>query len=136
MRLPVYYDLEKWVWTGHAPSSDPNVNSAIADAWWRELQSAGYTNLAIYSYTSYLSSALNNANIHSKTKWVAQYGSNIGYTAFPTNDRAWQYSDCGNINGIPGCVDMSAYGNKTHADDPLQDYQVKGAMGLSEATIA
>ncbi|MCF2562471.1 glycosyl hydrolase [Bifidobacterium boum] len=135
MRLPVYYDLEKWVWTGHTPPSDPNVNNAIVDAWWREMQSAGYTNLAVYSYTSYLNSALNNTNIHAKTKWVAQYGSNMAYTAFPTNERAWQYSDCGSINGISGCVDMNAYGNKNPAGDPLQDYQVKGAMGQEWQSI-
>lgn len=112
LKYPVYYDLERWTWTGHTPPTDPNVYNGIANAWYSALQSGGYQNLGVYSYTSYLQGPLNNANIYAKTRWVAQYGARIEFTAFGTNDRGWQYTESGQINGISGSVDMSAFGNK------------------------
>ena len=110
---PVYYDLEKWTWAGHEVPNNPGTYNGIVNAWYSKLKSAGYTNLAVYSYTSYLNKELNSSNIHSKTRWVAQYGSSMGYTAFPTNDRGWQYTSKGRVNGTSGTVDLSAFGNKT-----------------------
>lgn len=110
---PVYYDLEKWTWAGHEVPNNPGTYNGIVNAWYSKLKSAGYTNLAVYSYTSYLNKELNSSNIHSKTRWVAQYGSSMGYAAFPTNDRGWQYTSKGRVNGISGTVDLSAFGNKT-----------------------
>ena len=113
LAYPVFYDLERWTWTGHRPPTDPNVYSAMVNSWYSAMQSGGYTNLGVYSYTSYLQGPLNNANVYSKTRWVAQYGAKMGYTAFGTNDRGWQYTSSGHINGISGNVDMNAFGNKT-----------------------
>ena len=110
---PVYYDLEKWTWACHEVPNNPGTYNGIVNAWYSKLKSAGYTNLAVYSYTSYLNKELNSSNIHSKTRWVAQYGSSMEYTAFPTNDRGWQYTSKGRVNGISGTVDLSAFGNKT-----------------------
>lgn len=110
---PVYYDLEKWTWAGHEVPNNPGTYNGIVNVWYSKLKSAGYTNLAVYSYTSYLNKELNSSNIHSKTRWVAQYGSSMEYTAFPTNDRGWQYTSKGRVNGISGTVDLSAFGNKT-----------------------
>ena len=110
---PVYYDLEKWTWAGHEVPNNPGTYNGIVNAWYSKLRSAGYTNLAVYSYTSYLNKELNSSNIHSKTRWVAQYGSSMEYTAFPTNDRGWRYTSKGRVNGISGTVDLSAFGNKT-----------------------
>lgn len=110
---PVYYDLEKWTWAGHEVPNNPGTYNGIVNAWYSKLKSAGYANLAVYSYTSYLNKELNSSNIHSKTRWVAQYGSSMEYTAFPTNDRGWQYTSKGRVNGISGTVDLSAFGNKT-----------------------
>lgn len=115
LKYPVYYDLEKWTWAGHTPPTNPNVYSGMADAWYGALQSAGYKNLGVYSYTSYLQGPLNNSNIYAKTRWVAQYGPQMEFTAFGTNDRGWQYTSSGQINGISGNVDMSAFGNKTYS---------------------
>lgn len=112
LKYPVYYDLERWTWTGHTPPTNPNVYNGIVNAWYGALQSGGYQNLGVYSYTSYLQGPLNNANIYAKTRWVAQYGARIEFTAFGTNDRGWQYTESGQINGISGSVDMSAFGNK------------------------
>ena len=117
LKYPVYYDLESWTWTGHTPPNDPNVYNGIVNAWYGALQSGGYQNLGVYSYTSYLQGPLNNANIYAKTRWVAQYGPQMEFTAFGTNDRGWQYTSSGQINGISGSVDMNAFGNKTYAQN-------------------
>lgn len=117
LKYPVYYDLESWTWTGHTPPNDPNVYNGIVNAWYGALQSGGYQNLGVYSYTSYLQGSLNNANIYAKTRWVAQYGPQMEFTAFGTNDRGWQYTSSGQINGISGSVDMNAFGNKTYAQN-------------------
>lgn len=117
LKYPVYYDLEKWTWAGHTPPTNPNVYSGMADAWYGALQSAGYKNLGVYSYTSYLQGPLNNSNIYAKTRWVAQYGAQMGYNAFGANDRGWQYTSSGRINGISGSVDMNAFGSKNYAQD-------------------
>ena len=117
LRYPVYYDLESWTWTGHTPPTNPNVYNGIVNAWYGALQSGGYQNLGVYSYTSYLQGPLNNANIYAKTRWVAQYGPQMEFTAFGTNDRGWQYTSSGQINGISGSVDMNAFGNKTYAQN-------------------
>lgn len=115
LKYPVYYDLEQWTWTGHTPPTNPNVYNGIVNAWYGALQSGGYQNLGVYSYTSYLQGPLNNANIYAKTRWVAQYGARMEFTAFGTNDRGWQYTESGQIDGISGSVDMSAFGNKTYS---------------------
>lgn len=121
LKYPVYYDLEKWTWAGHTPPTNPNVYSGMADAWYGALQSAGYKNLGVYSYTSYLQGPLNNSNIYAKTRWVAQYGPQMEFTAFGTNDRGWQYTESGHINGISGSVDMSDFGNKTSVQNGGND---------------
>ncbi len=117
LKYPVYYDLEKWTWAGHTPPTNPNVYSGMADAWYGALQSAGYKNLGVYSYTSYLQGPLNNSSIYAKTRWVAQYGARMEFPSFGTNDRGWQYTSSGHINGISGSVDMNAFGSKNYAQD-------------------
>ena len=112
LAYPVYYDLEKWTWKGHQPPTDPNVYNDIVNNWYSALQSAGYKNLSVYSYTSYLQGPLNHADIYAKTTWVAQYGARMGFDSFPTNSRGWQYTSSGKVDGISGTVDMNAFGHK------------------------
>lgn len=114
LAYPVYYDLEKWTWEGHKPPTDPNVYNNIVNNWYSALQSAGYKNLGVYSYTSYLQGPLKHADIYAKTTWVAQYGARMGFDSFPTNSRGWQYTSSGKVNGISGNVDMNAFGNKEY----------------------
>lgn len=116
LAYPVYYDLEKWTWEGHQPPTDPNVYNNIVNNWYSALQSAGYKNLGVYSYTSYLQGPLNHADIYAKTTWVAQYGARMGFDSFPTNSRGWQYTSTGKVDGISGNVDMNAFGNKEYAN--------------------
>ena len=106
---PVYYDLERWTWTGYAPPTDPAVYDGIVNTWYSRLQDAGFTNLSVYSYTSYLYGPLNTDGIHAKTRWVASYGARTGFV-FSTNDRGWQYTSGGSVPGIEGRVDLNAFG--------------------------
>lgn len=116
LAYPVYYDLEKWTWEGHQPPTDPNVYNNIVNNWYSALQSAGYKNLSVYSYTSYLQGPLKHADIYAKTTWVAQYGARMGFDSFPTNSRGWQYTSTGKVDGISGNVDMNAFGNKEYVN--------------------
>lgn len=116
LAYPVYYDLEKWTWEGHQPPTDPNVYNNIVNNWYSALQSAGYKNLGVYSYTSYLQGPLKHADIYAKTAWVAQYGARMGFDSFPTNSRGWQYTSTGKVDGISGNVDMNAFGNKAYVN--------------------
>lgn len=116
LAYPVYYDLEKWTWEGHKPPTDPNVYNNIVNNWYSALQSAGYKNLGVYSYASYLQGPLKHADIYAKTTWVAQYGARMGFDSFPTNSRGWQYTSSGKVDGISGNVDMNAFGNKTYVN--------------------
>ena len=113
LSYPVFYDLEKWTWTGHTPPTSPSVYDGIVNAWYAKLQAAGYNNLSVYSYTNYLDTALNSANIRNKTRWVASYGARTNFP-FATNDRGWQYTSQGSVAGIQGSVDLNAFGNKTY----------------------
>lgn len=113
LSYPVFYDLEKWTWTGHTPPASPSVYDGIVNAWYAKLQAAGYTNLSVYSYTNYLDTALNSANIRNKTRWVASYGARTNFP-YATNDRGWQYTSQGSVAGIQGSVDLNAFGNKTY----------------------
>ena len=38
----------------------------------------------------------------------------MGYTAWSSNDRGWQYSSSVRVNGISGSVDVNAFGGKTY----------------------
>ena len=116
LAYPVYYDLEKWTWKGHQPPTDPNVYNDIVNNWYGALQSGGYRNLGVYSYTSYLQGPLKHADIYAKTAWVAQYGARMGFDSFPTNSRGWQYTSSGKVDGISGNVDMNAFGNKEYVN--------------------
>lgn len=116
LAYPVYYDLEKWTWEGHQPPTDPNVYNDIVNNWYSALQSAGYKNLGVYSYTSYLQGPLKHADIYAKTTWVAQYGARMGFDSFPTGSRGWQYTSSGKVDGISGNVDMNAFGNKAYVN--------------------
>ena len=115
LSYPVFYDLEKWTWTGHTPPTSPSVYDGIVNAWYATLQAAGYNNLSVYSYTSYLYGPLNSDNIHRKTRWVASYGQRTGFE-YTSNNRGWQYTSGGTVAGIMGRVDLNAFGNAQPVD--------------------
>jgi GH25 family lysozyme M1 (1,4-beta-N-acetylmuramidase) len=111
LSYPVFYDLEAYSpWSGHSHPENPWVYDGMVNTWYSRLQAAGYNDLSVYSYTSYLYNQLNTGNIHGKTRWVASYGARTGF-GYSTNDRGWQYADNGRVNGIQGNVDINAFGN-------------------------
>ena len=109
LSYPVYYDLEKWVWTGHTAPTSPYVYQNIVSSWWNQLYNAGYTNLGIYSYANYLKGPLNSQYIHDRASWVASYGATPLFN-IRTALRGWQYTSKACISGIDGNVDVSAFG--------------------------
>ena len=113
LTYPIYYDLEKFVWTGHPAPSSPSVYNGIVSNFLTTLSNAGYKNTAVYSYTSYLNTALNSTYIHQHVGWVAQYSAKLQYSAWTLPQRGWQYSSTGSINGISGHVDLNAMTDPT-----------------------
>lgn len=118
LTYPVYYDLEAWSWTGHTRPTSPAVYQSIVNSWYSSMEAAGFSRskLGVYSYTSYLNTSLNDASIHQKTSWVAQYSGNMGFTNWTSNFRGWQYTSQGSISGISGTVDLNAFGYKTRVN--------------------
>ena len=116
LRYPIFYDLEQWTDSGRTPATSSNTYNDIVNSWFSGMEAGGFGNLQIYSYPDYLNGPLNSSNIHSKTGWVASYGPSMGF-AFQLEFRGWQYSDVGNVPGIQGHVDLSAFGNKSYVDD-------------------
>ena len=114
LSYPVYYDTEDWTggWSGHTAPTDPNVWNGAVNNWFSKLKAAGYADLSVYSYPKYLKSALNKAEIWAKTRWIASYGPRAGFE-IATNDRGWQYTSSGSVDGIDGTVDLNAFGVKT-----------------------
>ena len=109
LTYPVYYDLEKWSWSGHNPPNSPYVYQDIVASWWNQLVDAGYDNLGIYSYANYLKGPLNSSFIHDRTSWVASYGMRPGFD-MTTPLIGWQYTSSGDIDGVDGRVDLNAFG--------------------------
>ena len=121
LSLPVYLDLENF--PGHPGTG---TYEDIVRSWIDQMHRNGFSNVSVYSYTSYLDSALNSGYIHSQTGWVAQYAGGLQYTRFASNFRGWQYSDKGQIDGFPTrSVDLDAFGYGT---------PVSGAWGSSQPT--
>nr|WP_241520237.1 GH25 family lysozyme [Bifidobacterium catulorum] len=139
LSYPVYYDLEDWTWTGHQHPTSPRVYEGIVNSWYATMRAAGYKNLAVYSYVYYLNTALNSSSIRSRTQWVGSYGARNTFP-FSMNYRGWQYSAAGRINGVPGDVDLNAFGNyrKVSATpSPGATYYFKNSMsgGIADKTI-
>lgn len=115
LSYPVFYDLESgWTWSGHTPPTSTSVYQSIVNAWWQRVQAAGYSNLSVYSYASYLNGPLNTSDIHSKTHWAASYGAHVGFN-FGAGLRGWQYWSSGSVPGISGPVDLNAFANEEPA---------------------
>ena len=111
LTLGVFYDLERFkAWEGHEPPTSPDEYEAIVDAFDAAMTAAGYPDTAVYSYTSYLNTALASPSIWARVSWVAQYGPIMEFS-IPDDTRrfAWQYTSSGTVAGIDGNVDLSAF---------------------------
>ncbi len=105
MSLPVYYDLED--------SSQVNFGSAklgqMAKKFCDTIAAQGY-NVGIYANQNWWRNYLTDPVFKTSnwSKWAARYpGSNKASDSGVTNTDIWQFSDCGNVNGIGGYVDMN-----------------------------
>ena len=110
-KLPVFYDLEKWVWTGHEPPSDVKTYDAIVRQYCSTLSGRGYNNVRVYSYRSYLNDVLKSDYIWERAAWAAEYGSATLKFENPYFDGclAWQYTSTGAVSGVAGNVDINAF---------------------------
>ncbi|WP_454892078.1 RICIN domain-containing protein [Alloscardovia omnicolens] len=108
MSMPIFYDLENWTYAGHKHPTSPAVYDTIVNNFFMSVQLSGYGKVSVYSYTSFLKSVLNTSNIHSRTSWVASYGSSPRFV-INSYEKGWQYTSTGSVNGISGNVDLNAY---------------------------
>lgn len=109
---PVFYDLEKWVWKGHNPPTNPAVYEQIVNTWMDIVRGAGYDG-QVYSYANYIKNELNRSSIHKRVGWVASYGARAGFD-ISLDKRGWQYTSAGKVAGIAGNVDLNAFGVKSY----------------------
>ena len=109
--LPIFYDLEKWEWTGHTPPSDPDTYEAIVKTYCNVMASRGYGNVRVYSYRSYLNNELKSDYIWERAAWAAEYGSaTLGFhNPYFDGCLAWQYTSTGTVPGVAGNVDINAF---------------------------
>ncbi|WP_115726954.1 glycoside hydrolase family 25 protein [Actinomyces culturomici] len=111
LAYPVFYDLERWSYTGASSPTTTKAYESIVGAWWSTMTAAGYERLSLYSYTDMLKNELNSSSLHAKTMWAASYGATVDY-AYPANYRGWQYTSEQRVQGITeNVVDVSAFGN-------------------------
>jgi 1,4-beta-N-acetylmuramidase len=125
MSMPIFYDLENWTYAGHKHPTSPAVYDTIVNNFFMSVQLSGYGKVSVYSYTSFLKSVLNTSNIHSRTSWVASYGSSPRF-AINSYEKGWQYTSTGSVNGISGNVDLNAYRlNTAVASVPVHAPQIQ-----------
>lgn len=117
LSYPAFYDLEQWTWTGHTPPTTPAAYEKIVNNWYARMKANGYTNLSLYSYTSYLNGPLASKSIWKNVTWVGQYAARMHFNGWTSDKRGWQYTSEGRVAGIDGNVDMSAFGVRPGAQE-------------------
>ena len=111
--LPIFYDLEEWVWTGHTPPTTVSAYEAIVRRYCDVLKARGYGNVRVYSYRNYLNTVLKSDYIWERAAWAAEYNPTLKF-ANPYFDgcQAWQYTSTGSVSGVTGNggkVDINAF---------------------------
>jgi len=96
--LPIYIDIE-----GKMGNNSPDTNTAIANAFIKTVNSAGYRG-GVYSSYSWFNHHFNLGGITPNASiWCARYNT---YCGLQHSYDIWQYSSKGSIPGIKGNVDM------------------------------
>ena len=109
-KLPIFYDVEKWEWTGHQPPEDVETYDAIVRRYCNVLYGLGYKNVRVTSYRSYLETVLKSDYIWERTAWAAEYGSKLRLSnPYFDGCLAWQYTSSGSVPGISTVVDINAF---------------------------
>lgn len=101
---PVVFDWENI--SGAAARTDgvdPATVTAMADAFCREVEAAGYSPMIYFNqHIAYLLYDLE--GVAHYPFWIAQYGTEPG---FYYDFQMWQYTDAGTVAGIDGPVDLN-----------------------------
>ena len=105
LAYPIFYDLEE----SKQLALGSKKLGELATTFCNVISNAGYE-VGIYSnlnwWTNYLTdSAFDNSSWH---KWAARYpGQNKATDSGVSGTEIWQFSDCGNVDGINGNCDMN-----------------------------
>lgn len=78
------------------------------NTFFNTMKTAGYSNLMIYSYSSFLNDNLPTSHdLAGYPLWIAAYSPKFVIPRGWLNAKYWQYSETGIVSGIKGNVDMT-----------------------------
>ena len=105
LAYPVYYDLEE----NSQANLGPSKIADLATTFCNIISDAGY-DVGIYANQNWWRNYLTDSVFLTAgwNKWVARYpGSNKATDSGVSGTEIWQFSDCGNVDGINGNCDMN-----------------------------
>ncbi|PAU69218.1 1,4-beta-N-acetylmuramidase [Bifidobacterium italicum] len=131
--FPIFYDLEQDDWGGHKMPTAASQYERIARTYFGELSTAGYRDVYIYSYLNNMNTRLNTTWLQARTKWIAQYNTELDYE-FPNYNgtRGWQYTSKASVSGIGGVVDMSVFDRSLYRDVTFRTPHYDDVVWLSQ----
>ncbi len=114
--LPVYFDVEDGLMTGFSKSTLTGFVTAFCDI----IKASGFK-AGVYANLNWFSNKLDYDVLKAKYSiWLAQWGSSKNCDC-----DIWQYSQCGNVNGIINDVDMNyCYANFGKANKPTASAKI------------
>jgi len=106
--FPVFFDTE---FSGIYPEArsdnlTASERTAIIHAFCETIQNGGYR-AGVYSGQSFFQNQLDYGAISGYPIWLASYTNNNRLPAFSNRYDIWQFTDRGQVNGIPTAVDMN-----------------------------
>ncbi|NBK97749.1 MAG: hypothetical protein EOM50_06980 [Erysipelotrichia bacterium] len=115
--FPIYYDLENFSYSnGERIVSAPSSISAyekVISTFINYLNSKGFYNIQIYSYTNRIKNYMNSPSILQYLGWIADYSHRCNFdNTYYQGNFGWQYSSTERISGISGNVDVSCFYDK------------------------
>ena len=138
LAYPVYYDLEE----NSQANLGPSKIADLATTFCNIVSDAGY-DVGIYANQNWWRNYLTDSVFSTAgwNKWVARYpGSNKATDSGVSGTEIWQFSDCGNVDGISGNCDMNfdyigSYGIDYDAiDEKLDQLAAQNANVLADGT--
>lgn len=103
--FPVYIDIEGMGGTGRADGLDKETRTAIADAFCRTIQNAGYE-AGVYSSRYWYQNNIDVEKLSDYKIWLAEYRE---YPLYEGRYEMWQYTSKGTVSGISGWVDLDMH---------------------------
>ena len=104
----IYYDLEDWVIKSTGENSygiSKNTYKDMITTFISNTEKKLCIKTRVYASKNYIETRFP-SSVQNYATWVAQWSSAITYKG---PYEGWQYSDCGSVPGINGCVDMSKF---------------------------